>query len=48
VFRATEQAITEVREAGGVSPRGDLPEQRRLEAAYADGWYASITREMFG
>jgi hypothetical protein len=23
-------------------------EQRRLEAHYADGWYESLTRQMFG
>jgi NADPH-dependent 2,4-dienoyl-CoA reductase/sulfur reductase-like enzyme len=40
-------AIVEVPNAGGISPRGDLPEQRRLEALYADAWYESITRDMF-
>jgi len=40
-------AIVEVPNSGGVSPRGDLPEQRRLEALYADAWYASITQDMF-
>jgi hypothetical protein len=30
-----------------VSLRGDMPEQRRLKARYADAWYASITRDMF-
>jgi sulfide dehydrogenase [flavocytochrome c] flavoprotein subunit len=34
--------------SGGVSPRGELPEQRRLEAIYADTWYAGITQDMFG
>jgi len=47
VFRATDTAITEVPNSGGVSPRGDLPDQRRLEAGYADAWYASITKDMF-
>jgi len=47
VYRATDAAITEVPNSGGVSPRGDLPEQRRLEAGYADAWYGSITRDMF-
>ncbi|WP_207538834.1 NAD(P)/FAD-dependent oxidoreductase [Sabulicella rubraurantiaca] len=40
-------ALVEVPNSGGVSPRGDLPEQRRLEAIYADAWYESITRDMF-
>ena len=47
VYRATDAAIAEVPNSGGVSPRGDLPEQRRLEAGYADAWYGSITRDMF-
>ena len=33
VYRATDTAIAEVPNSGGVSPRGDLPDQRRLEAA---------------
>lgn len=50
VFRpnAEATAIVEVPNSGGVSPRGNLPDQRRLEATYADSWYASITRDMFG
>ena len=50
IFRpnADGTAITEVPDSGGVSPRGDLPEQRRAEALYADAWYDSITRSMFG
>jgi sulfide dehydrogenase [flavocytochrome c] flavoprotein subunit len=48
VFRPTETAIVEVPNSGGVSPRGDLPEQRRFEAAYADAWYRSITADAFG
>jgi sulfide dehydrogenase [flavocytochrome c] flavoprotein subunit len=47
IFRPTETAIVEVPNSGGVSPRGDLPEQRKLEAAYADAWYRSITRDAF-
>ena len=47
VFRATDTAIAEVPNSGGESPRGDLPDQRRLVAAYADGWYDSITKDMF-
>lgn len=50
IFRpnADGTAIVEVPNSGGVSPRGDLPEQRRLEAIHADAWYESITRSMFG
>jgi len=47
IFRASATAITEVPNAGGISPRGDLPEQRRLEALHADAWYAAITKDMF-
>ncbi len=49
IFRpnADGSAIVEVPNSGGVSPRGSLPEQRRLEALYADAWYESITRDMF-
>jgi sulfide dehydrogenase [flavocytochrome c] flavoprotein subunit len=48
VFRPTDTAIVEVPNSGGVSPRGDLPEQRRFEALYADAWYRSITEDAFG
>jgi sulfide dehydrogenase [flavocytochrome c] flavoprotein subunit len=48
VFRPTDTGITEVPNSGGVSPRGDLPDQRRAEAAYADAWYASITADAWG
>jgi sulfide dehydrogenase [flavocytochrome c] flavoprotein subunit len=48
VFRPTDTGIAEVPNSGGVSPRGDLPEQRRAEAAYADAWYASIAADAFG
>jgi len=48
VFRATEAGIVEMPNSNNVSPRGDLPEQRRFEALYADAWYASITRDAFG
>ncbi|MBK1661391.1 NAD(P)/FAD-dependent oxidoreductase [Paracraurococcus ruber] len=48
IFRPGPNGFVEVPNSGGVSPRGDLPEQRRLEAIHADTWYASITRDMFG
>ena len=49
IFRpGPNNTFVEVPNSGGVSPRGDLPDQRRLEAQYADAWYASITRDMFG
>jgi len=48
IFRPGPAGFVEVPDAGGVSPRGAPAAQRRLEAAYADGWYASITRDAFG
>ncbi len=48
IFRPTDTAIVEVPNSGGISPRGDLPDQRRFEALYADAWYRSITEDTFG
>jgi NADPH-dependent 2,4-dienoyl-CoA reductase/sulfur reductase-like enzyme len=53
VFRAAGGRLVEVEGSGGISPRNaTMPaerrsEHRRLEALYADGWYESITKEMF-
>ncbi|BBF92170.1 NAD(P)/FAD-dependent oxidoreductase [Blastochloris tepida] len=50
VFRPSEKGFVETPNSGGVSPRGPLAEkreQRKLEARYADSWYASITRDAF-
>ncbi|MFN3685241.1 NAD(P)/FAD-dependent oxidoreductase [Salinarimonas sp.] len=50
VFRPTDEGFAETPDSGGVSQRGPLSEladKRRLEATYADAWYASITRDMF-
>lgn len=50
IYRATPQGIVAVQGAGGVSPRN--PENasrfRDDEAHYAEGWYASATREIWG
>jgi len=54
IFRGTRERFVEVENSGGVSPRNATmsperrPEQRRLEALYADGWYDATTNEMFG
>ena len=53
VYRGTPQRLEEVPGSGGISPRTAVlgehaAEHRRLEALYADGWYESITRDMFG
>lgn len=47
VYRPDGDKVVEVPNSGGISPRGDLPEQRRLEAQYADAWYKAITDEVF-
>ncbi|MBM3532389.1 MAG: cytochrome C [Alphaproteobacteria bacterium] len=48
VYRGTTERLIEVPDSGGTSPRQWDDENRRLESIYADGWYASITSEMFG
>jgi sulfide dehydrogenase [flavocytochrome c] flavoprotein subunit len=50
VFRpnAERTGFVETPNSGGLSPRGHHPDQRKLEALYADAWYASITADMFG
>ncbi|WP_372624767.1 FCSD flavin-binding domain-containing protein [Falsiroseomonas sp.] len=52
VFRPQGDRFVEVEGSGGISPRNqalgaNAREHRRLEAHYADGWYDSITQEMF-
>lgn len=47
VYRVEEGAIVSVPGAGGLSPRDAPDELRRREARYAEGWYASITADMF-
>lgn len=41
-------SIISVKDSGGVSPLAASDEVRKAEAAYAHGWYANITQEMFG
>jgi NADPH-dependent 2,4-dienoyl-CoA reductase/sulfur reductase-like enzyme len=54
VYRVEGDRFVEVPNSGGISPRNQTmtperrAEQRRLEAQYADGWYESLTRQMFG
>ncbi|MBY0361049.1 MAG: NAD(P)/FAD-dependent oxidoreductase [Phreatobacter sp.] len=50
IFRPGETGFVETANAGGVSPRGPLAqqrEQRRLEALHADAWYDAITKDAF-
>ena len=48
MYRATDNGIVAVSGAGGVSPLDAGPEFRAAEARYAQGWYDSMTDEMFG
>ena len=49
VYRLDETgAIAAVPGAGGVSPAGAEDAFRQAEAAYARGWYASITADLYG
>lgn len=49
VYRLDEHdEIVSVPGAGGVSPVDAGPDFRTAEAEYAQGWYASITADMFG
>ena len=48
VYRVTDKGLIEVPDSGGVSPRQWDDGNRRMESIYADGWYASITGDMFG
>jgi sulfide dehydrogenase [flavocytochrome c] flavoprotein subunit len=48
VYRFNGQRLASVKDAGGVSPANADPDFRRQEARYAEGWYASITRDVFG
>jgi sulfide dehydrogenase [flavocytochrome c] flavoprotein subunit len=48
VYRYTDQGIVGVKGAGGVSPKEADAVFRQKEATYAQGWYDSITADMFG
>lgn len=48
VYDYRDGAIVKVDGAGGLSPAGESAEFRRREAAYADGWYRSITQDIWG
>lgn len=48
VYRMREGQIKSVEDSGGVSPSEADAQFRRDEARYAEGWYRSITSDMFG
>ena len=40
--------ITKIKGSGGLSPSGADSVQHELEAQYADGWYRSISKDIWG
>lgn len=47
VYRVTDKGLVAA-DGGGVSPTGAPDQFRSQEATYGEGWYESITRDMFG
>ncbi len=48
VYGYRDGKIVKVKGSGGLSPVGASQQVRRLEADYADGWYKSISRDIWG
>ena len=48
VYRAADGQLKEVEGSGGVSPIDATSSTRALEARLADGWFKTITEEVFG
>jgi NADPH-dependent 2,4-dienoyl-CoA reductase/sulfur reductase-like enzyme len=48
VYRPQNGVLADVDGAGGTSPLDAPPETRALEAAYAEDWFRTITRDVFG
>lgn len=48
VYRPVNGTFTEVEGSGGVSPLKAPRETRALEASFANGWFDTITTEVFG
>ena len=48
VYRLKDDSIVGVEGVGGVSPKDSGEIVRKTEATYAQGWYDSITYDMFG
>ena len=48
VYRISDKGITEVAGAGGVSPKDADEAFREAEARYAQGWYDSLTADVWG
>lgn len=48
VYRPKDGVLTDIEGAGGVSQIDAPPSTRAAEASYADGWFKTITQEVFG
>ena len=48
VYRPADGQLKEVEGAGGVSPVDAPGATRALEASFANGWFKTITEEVFG
>jgi NADPH-dependent 2,4-dienoyl-CoA reductase/sulfur reductase-like enzyme len=48
VYRPVNGVLTEIQGSGGVSPVDAPPAFRAQEAVFADGWFNTITSEVFG
>jgi sulfide dehydrogenase [flavocytochrome c] flavoprotein subunit len=48
VYHVAADKFAEIAGSGGTSPRDANDDFRQHEAEYGDGWYASITADMFG
>lgn len=47
VYRPENGLLTEIKGTGGISPADAPPSVRKLEAAYAEAWFRTITHEVF-
>lgn len=48
VYKLTDAGITEIKDAGGVSPMDADDAFREAEARYTQGWYDSLTADVWG
>jgi len=48
VYRPTGGQLTDIEGAGGASPLDASPAERAQEAQYADAWFQTTTRQVFG
>jgi sulfide dehydrogenase [flavocytochrome c] flavoprotein subunit len=48
VYKANDKKVAKVKGSGGVSPMDAGADFRAMEATYTQGWYDSITYDMFG